>query len=330
MSEPLISVVVPVYNVKSYLTECIESIFNQTYRNLEIIIVDDGSKDGSGELCDELARRDSRSVVIHKANGGLSDARNAGVARAGGSYVAFVDSDDYVSPVFVEALYRGVFETGCRMCAVPFGHVFSDGEPAGLIQSLDDRRLGAVGVQTELQAQRSLLYQAFDTGAPWRLYERDILGDTPFPEGLYYEDLASVYRFVRRAGSVATLATNELYAYRARSTSIIRKTYTPLKMRSVVTVTRALHADICAWYPELGAAVASRCFSANRMVFAQIPPAERADREAVWGELTRYRGEVLRDGDARRRERLAAAIACMGMGAFSAFCAACRKVGLLR
>ena len=92
----LISIVVPVYNVRQYIEKCIDSIINQTYKNLEIILVDDGSTDGSGELCDELKKLDFRIKVYHKENGGLSDARNYGVDRAKGMYIGFVDSDDYV------------------------------------------------------------------------------------------------------------------------------------------------------------------------------------------------------------------------------------------
>ena len=102
----LISVVVPVYNVKQYLDDCMHSIVNQTYENIEIILVDDGSTDGSGELCEEWKGKDSRIRVIHQENGGLSAARNTGIEHAKGSYIAFVDSDDWVSEEYIEKLYE--------------------------------------------------------------------------------------------------------------------------------------------------------------------------------------------------------------------------------
>ena len=98
----LISIVIPVYKVELYLEKCIESIINQTYKNLEIIIVDDGSPDNCPQICDEYSKKDKRIKVIHKENGGLSDARNAGIDIATGKYIAFVDSDDYVSDDYVE------------------------------------------------------------------------------------------------------------------------------------------------------------------------------------------------------------------------------------
>ena len=106
MLQPLISVIVPCYNVEEYLPKCIESILNQTYRNLEILLVDDGSPDNCGRICDEYAAKDSRIRIIHKKNGGLSDARNAALDVMTGEYVTFIDSDDYVSDDYVEYLYK--------------------------------------------------------------------------------------------------------------------------------------------------------------------------------------------------------------------------------
>lgn len=104
MKKPLISVIVPIYNVESYLNRCVESIVNQTYQNLEIILVDDGSPDNCPQICDDWARKDSRIKVIHKENGGLSDARNAGMNIATGEYISFIDSDDYVALDFCETM----------------------------------------------------------------------------------------------------------------------------------------------------------------------------------------------------------------------------------
>ncbi len=107
---PLISVIVPVYQVRAYIRECVESLLCQTYRNLEVILVDDGSTDGSGEMCDGFAREDERIRVIHQRNRGLSAARNTGLDHAAGEYIAFVDSDDYVEPAYIEELYRLVLK----------------------------------------------------------------------------------------------------------------------------------------------------------------------------------------------------------------------------
>ena len=106
--EPLISVIVPIYNVKAYLDRCVESLLGQSHKNLEIFLVDDGSTDGCGKVCDRYAAQDPRITVIHKKNGGLSDARNAALDAAQGEYYAFVDGDDWVSPYYVENLHRAL------------------------------------------------------------------------------------------------------------------------------------------------------------------------------------------------------------------------------
>lgn len=166
--------------------------------------------------------------------------------------------------------------------------------------------------------------------APWRLYRRDVLCDDPFPVGLYYEDLASTYKFVQRAGRIALLDCRDLYAYRMRDSSIIRQCYSQTKGASAIVVSRQLYEDISRDYPELATAAASRCFSVCRMVYAQVPREEKAAADALWNEIKRYCNTVSSDGEARKRERFAAAIAEMGRAPFDAFCFACRKAGLMR
>ena len=112
---PLISVIVPVYNVEKYLAKCIDSIIAQTYTNLEILLVDDGATDSSGAICDEYAQKESRIRVIHKENGGLSDARNRGIAEARGEYLGFIDSDDYIDVDMYELLYNLIQKYGVKI-----------------------------------------------------------------------------------------------------------------------------------------------------------------------------------------------------------------------
>ena len=111
----LISVIVPVYNVEPFLDRCMQSILRQTYRNLEIILVDDGSTDASAQLCDDYARKDGRVKVLHKTNGGLSDARNAGLELASGAYIGYVDSDDWIEPDMYEQMHRACVENNARI-----------------------------------------------------------------------------------------------------------------------------------------------------------------------------------------------------------------------
>ncbi len=329
----LVSVIVPVYNVKPYLRECFDSICRQSYRNIEIILVDDGSTDGSGELCDVLAASDDRTTVLHKENGGLSDARNAGLRIAQGDWISFVDSDDYISPVFIEVLFNACRDTGCQISAVPFGKPFNDGDACPLVESLDP--VAPAKALPSPDVQRLMLYQTLDTGAQWRLYAKAPLGIDPFPKGLYYEDLASVYKIIHKVDSVAVVDCRELYAYRMRSNSIIRQEYRHIKGESALIIADRLYQDICNWYPDLSKAAASRCFSVCRMVYAQIPmsgvsESDLKDRDDLWNNLSTFRLPVLKDFEARKRERLAAFFACCGRRFFSVFCSACRLSGLMQ
>ncbi|MBR6489706.1 MAG: glycosyltransferase family 2 protein, partial [Muribaculaceae bacterium] len=123
----MVSVIIPVYNVQEYLARCIDSVLCQSHKELEVILVDDGSTDHSGAMCDDYASRDGRIKVIHKSNGGLSDARNAGLDVMTGDYVTFIDADDYVHPYFVELLLRGLHESGSQI-AVCRWQELNDGE----------------------------------------------------------------------------------------------------------------------------------------------------------------------------------------------------------
>ena len=113
MQNPLVSVIIPVYDVEPYLRRCLDSVVNQTYKNLEIILVDDGSTDSSPEICDEYAGADSRIIVIHKENGGQAEARNKGIEAATGEYITFVDADDYISSSYVNDLYKSMIIERC-------------------------------------------------------------------------------------------------------------------------------------------------------------------------------------------------------------------------
>lgn len=330
----LVSVVVPVFNVQDYLCKCIDSILVQTHDNMEILLVDDGSTDASPVICDEYAERDQRVNVIHKDNGGLSDARNCGLARCTGDWVSFIDSDDYVSPVWLETLLHAALSCGCRMSGIRYEGVFQDGLPFETEQS--SFNVSKPVMHSAHDAIRAILYQAMACGVQGFLYERALLGTDPFPKGLYYEDLASTYKCIHDAGGVAIVDCERLYAYRVRKASIIRQSYRHIKSQSALIVADQLYRDISVWYPDMVIAASSRCFSVCRMVFGQVPSdgdateEERADRQALWQVIERYRNVVRRDSAARPRERLAATIACMGEGPFSAFCVLARRLGLMQ
>ena len=210
----LISVIIPVYRVEAYLDRCVRSIVDQTYPDLEIILVDDGSPDRCGGMCDAWAARDNRIRVIHKENGGLSDARNAGMDIAAGSYIAFVDSDDWIHPEFVACLYDAVrkHEAGIGACDVRVVH-----DDAVVFQPVDADSV----CRTPEQAIRALTENREFRAVAWnKLYHRSLLEGERFPVGRYHEDEFFTYRILDKAKRLAYVDA-PLYCYYQRPGSIM-------------------------------------------------------------------------------------------------------------
>lgn len=335
-TDALVSVIVPIYNVDQYLSDCIESLLAQSYTRLEIILVNDGSTDGSGKICEYYECRDDRIIYIEKDNGGLSDARNCGLRYATGDYISFVDSDDFVSPVFIESLLYAAQIHDCAIAALPGGTSFVDDSAISLVDDFDEaisRITGPIGSE---EAVEELFYQKVATGAPWRLYNRQVLGDDPFPVGLYYEDVASTYKFLSAAKQIVFVSTTDLYAYRLRSDSIIRQQYSHAKGYSAITIANNLYEDVCERMPKYKSAAASRCFALARLVFAQLVDDDdnierfKNDFDCLWIIIRKHRLTVVGDSKARRRERMAAIISYFGQRSFITFCRLARAAGLLR
>ena len=325
---PLVSIVVPVHNVVGYLDACLASIAAQTYENIEVVLVDDGSTDGSGKVCQRWVESDARFHLIGKKNGGLSDARNVGVANASGEYVSFVDSDDVVSCRFVETMLAASLRTGCDLVAMAKGLSFSEESSLASIDDVDVDDV--VDTSTCMDSKRfieEMLYQAYETGAPFKMCKAEIAEKCPFPVGLLYEDAATTYKFAVEANGVCVVDCCKLYAYRARAGSIMRGAYSAKKAESALFVSDQMYRDISRAYPDLQAAASSRCFSICRQVFSQTPREEKRDRDALWAVMVERRRCVMHDRKARKRERLAVAVSFLGQPAFSAFCALYRRLG---
>lgn len=220
MSSPdkLISVVVAVYNVEQYIERCANSILSQTYRNLEIILVDDGSTDGSSELCDAIQRRDQRVKVIHKANGGLSDARNVGLGAANGSYVTFIDGDDLVSPLYVAELYYPI-ANGLADFSVCNAVECQDPSPY-LVDEIDNRRTILVYPRDEALCA-ALVGESLTLSACGKLGCRSLWSSNPFPKGRVYEDLYTIPKVISESTRIAHVA-EPLYGQVMRLGSITR------------------------------------------------------------------------------------------------------------
>lgn len=210
----LISIIVPVYNVEEYIEKCVNSIINQTYKNIEIILVDDGSKDSSGKICDELKQKDSRIKVIHKENGGLSDARNAGLKIANGDYIGFVDSDDYIKEDMFEILYKLNKEHNADISIVSFYEIYK-GKVIGV---RDSKKLEELN---KIQAIKELLIDTKIQSYAWnKLFKKQLFENIEFPKSKNFEDIATTLLLFEKANKVALLEEPKYY-YVRRDNSII-------------------------------------------------------------------------------------------------------------
>ena len=211
MDEVLLSVVVPVYNVEHYLKKCVDSICHQTYRNLEIILVDDGSTDCSGSLCDEFATSDSRIRVIHKSNGGLSDARNAGMELASGEWWMFVDSDDYIAPDTAETLLLAAVENHCEIAVCNMMRIYEDGKQEPFYCPVTEPTIWAGEQRFETLRQPSVCN---------KLFRADLFKELRFPKRKFYEDTFVYHVLAHRANRIALTGLSGYY-YLSRRESIL-------------------------------------------------------------------------------------------------------------
>ena len=207
---PLISLVIPVYNVEKYLDKCMRSVLAQTYDNFEAILVDDGSTDSSGRMCDEYAEKDDRVIVYHKSNGGLSDARNFGVEHCNADLVSFIDSDDYVTEDYLEYLWYLMEKYDCKMSCATYKRV-TDGKE--FIPNKDKF------TEVKLGTEKALERTCSSVSACTRLYKKELLFNHPFPVGRLFEDLASTFKRVAECDYVA-YSDKQIYAHVQRANSI--------------------------------------------------------------------------------------------------------------
>lgn len=222
----LISVIVPIYNVKNYLEKCVKTILDQDYKNLEIILVDDGSTDGSSELCDLLLEKDERIKVLHKANGGLSDARNYGFSHSNGKYIMFIDSDDYIHNEMVTKLYNSLISNNADLAICNYDFVDESGN---LVKENKNIVKNEVFNREDGYRKISESDNYYYVTAWNKLYKRDILASDTFPKGRIHEDEFSVHHIFSKCNKIVSIS-DVLYYYVQRNNSIMHSNWTIKKL----------------------------------------------------------------------------------------------------
>lgn len=305
---PLISVVVPIYNVEKYLKRCIESIRCQTYSNLEIILVDDGSPDNCGCICDDYRKKDNRIKVIHKENGGLSDARNAGIKIVNGKYLTCIDSDDFVSPYFIENLWNAVKESQCDIATSWFIEFYEgDSIPNPHKLELKDVQV----LSRECFYERMLYQKGVEISAWGKLYRSDLFKGIEYPVGKLYEDIPTTYLLIEKVTKVAVIPNVDYY-YFQRKTSIAQANFSIRKMDAINHMGN-LKDFITLNYPVLRKAAECRYFSTVCNILFQIKETEfEEQKRELWNEVKKYRYSVMTNSAGRKKARVAAFISYGG------------------
>lgn len=229
---PEVSVIVPVYKVEAYLSRCVDSILDQTFRDFELILVDDGSPDSCGEMCESYACRDSRVHVIHQENGGLSAARNTGIdwvfASSDSRYLAFVDSDDYIAPEYLQRLFDAAERTGCSISVC--GIAKTGGEPLPRTEEEAPLVMEAEDYYCSEEIHGGVTMVAVN-----KLYDRALFETLRYPKGKLHEDEFTTYRAVYQAGTVAVLSA-PLYGYFQNDAGIMRAKWSPKRLHALEAV----------------------------------------------------------------------------------------------
>lgn len=300
----LVSVIIPVYNVETYLDSCMESVAGQTYRNLEIILVDDGSTDGSKELCDQWGKKDARVQVLHKPNGGLSDARNHGMEIATGRYITFIDSDDRISRSFVEEIVAHMQQSDAQIGIAAMKTV-GDSNGADVVQG--NTRL----VMDTEEVLEDMLYEKHtNTSACGKVFERALFDGITFPVGKLYEDLATIYRVFLKADKIS-YSDAACYFYYQRPGSII---HSPLNKRhlDLFDAWNCIYRDVVVESQELMRSFYSKKLDGIIGLLLKDTKACGLNGKAIWNEIRSCRRIVLFDRKAKLRIRLEALLSFFG------------------
>ena len=303
METPTISVVVPVYNVKAYLAACIDSLIRQNYPKLEIILVDDGSTDGSGVDCDAYAKKDPRIRVIHQQNLGLSGARNRGIKEATGEYLTFVDSDDTVAPDYVQYLFSLISKYQSKISICALREIKSKNKEINYGANYVEKVMS-----TEEALGRMLREEGFTVVAYAKLYKRELWNDISFPERALHEDLGTTYKLIAKCQRIA-YGPEPKYIYEKRPDSISSSTYSEQKL-DIIKLTDEMCGFIDKSFPYLQNTTNLRRCHARFSVLRQMNDKEldiqglEQEREIV-EYLKSHKKDVLKNPNATLRDKFA-------------------------
>ncbi|HOU09200.1 MAG TPA: glycosyltransferase family 2 protein [Clostridiales bacterium] len=298
----LVSVIIPVYNVEAYLRRCVDSVLAQTHAQLEVILVDDGSPDNCGSICDAYAAADDRVRVIHKANGGLSSARNAGIEKAGGDYLAFIDSDDTVAPGMIAALLAALEREGADIAVCGFVKVGEDFRPLGKPNAFGPALLTGEEAMEKLYTNDYIYF----TTVCNKLFRRSLFDKVCFPEGKLFEDGYVAFRCYLACGWICCLP-DPLYYYLTRPDSITTSTVGVKNLDGVDADEDSMMLLENSAYPLLAQKARLKYFAAVTNNLRRFDLGEEAVRErfsTLHRAFRKHYRRLMREGAFSRKEKL--------------------------
>ena len=295
----LISVIVPIYNVQKFLSKCLDCLLAQTYKNIEIILVDDGSKDGSGEICDQYAEKHEQIKILHQLNAGPSKARNSGLDIANGKYVVFVDGDDIVSPYLVEDLYSLIQRNHADLGICNPVHCYPGGE-------VKFTRIGEERFLSSEEAIQEMLYQSYFFVPAWgKIYPISFFDKVRFPEGLLFEDSAIMYKLFDEAECIV-FSSAELYGYVHRENSITTNRFSEHDF-DILKICEQIELDMAGRSDSLKKAARAYHTASVLRVYMNMPHTDgfEGQRESCEKYLKKHCNMVLADKCIRKKLRIA-------------------------
>ncbi len=301
--EALVSIIVPVYNVEKYIKTCLDSIINQTYKNIEILLIDDGSTDNSGKICDEYSKKDKRIKVFHKENGGLSSARNYGIDRAKGDYLTFIDSDDTLELDYIEYLYNLIKKYNTDLSICPYIVIINETKKYDFGKKYSEETLS-----TEEALKRMLCEEGFTVSACAKLYKKELFDDIRYPLNKLCEDNGTTYKIIMKCNKIA-YGNESKYNYFKRPNSIMTSKFN-MKRLDLIELTDIMCSDIEKKYPNIINAcdkrrIHSRFSILRQMITCKLNKEEKQKQKEIIKYLRKNKRKILKNKEFDKRDKLA-------------------------
>lgn len=301
----LVSIIIPVYNIEKYVQKCIESVIEQTYKNIEILVIDDGSIDNSSTICKDMAKKDSRIKVYNKINGGLSDARNYGIKKAKGEYLFFIDGDDYIANDCIEVLLKSLIKEKSDIATTQFIRFYEKDKPISVE--------GHYKTYDTSEALEMLMYQNNCTTSAWgKIYKKELFNQIKYPKGKICEDLPTTYKLFAASKRI-TIGTHKKYFYLQRENSIIRSKFNS-KRAEALSFAREETQFIKENFPSITAAAINREFIEAITIIIAIGKTNKYQsiRDEAIKIAKKYRNTVLFDRKSTRKTKVYALMSYLG------------------